>query len=140
MQLDFLKYIQLTLSIHPLDINIICPLLFNLILISYKLMQQGTFKFIKEDSPLDNMQMLEEKITKVIDKIRVLTEENVALNEKIAGLQQELDNKEDEIKAFKGELKGIDSLRIDIDRLNSERETVRSHVENLIRELESVEM
>jgi len=104
------------------------------------LMQQGTFNFIKEDSQLDNMQMLEAKITKVIDKIRAQSEENSALNERISSLQQELDNKEDEIKALKGELKGIDSLKTDVDRLNIERETVRSHVENLIRELESVEM
>ena len=45
-------------------------LLFKLILISYKLMQQGTFNFFKEGSSVEKIQMLEEKITKVINKLK----------------------------------------------------------------------
>ena len=39
---------------------------------------------------MDKLQMLEEKITKVIDRIRSLTEENEALKGTIAELKEEI--------------------------------------------------
>jgi hypothetical protein len=37
-------------------------------------------------------------------------------------------------------MKTVDLLKTDINKLNYERDTVRSQVENLLRELESVEL
>ncbi|UCE72052.1 MAG: cell division protein ZapB [Nitrospiraceae bacterium] len=88
---------------------------------------------------MDKLQMLEEKITKVIDRIRSLTEENEALNGTIAELKEEILQKNDEIKAMKRDFKSVDSLKLDIEKLHGEREAVRSQVESLIKELESVE-
>lgn len=118
----------------------IWTLLFKMSLISYKLMQQGIFNFIKEGPSVEKIQMLEEKITKVIDKLKFLTNENSLLSEKMSMLQAELDKKNKELIVAKEELRGIDTLRSDIDRLNTERESVKSQVENLIKELESVEI
>jgi predicted nucleic acid-binding Zn-ribbon protein len=102
-------------------------------------MQQGSFKFIKEGTSVDKLQMLEEKITKVIDRIRSLTEENKALHGTVAELKSEIQQKNDEIKTMKRDFKSVDSLKLNIEKLHGERETVRSQVESLIKELESVE-
>jgi septation ring formation regulator EzrA len=103
-------------------------------------MQQDVFNFLKEGSSVEKMQMLEEKITKVIDKLRDLTEENTALNGRISELQENLIIKDEELRIAKQELKNIDTLKTDIDNLNNERKTVKSQVEKLIKELESVEL
>jgi uncharacterized protein (UPF0335 family) len=55
-------------------------------------------------------------------------------------LQEELDEKDRQLRAAKEELKNIDRLKANIERLNSEREAVKSQVEDLIRELDSVEL
>jgi chromosome segregation ATPase len=115
-------------------------LLFSLILISYKLMQQDMFNIIKEGSSVEKMQMLEEKIVKAIDKLKSLGEENSVLNEKISELQGDLVKKDEEIRSVKQELGNVDILMTDIDKLKNEREAVKSQVENLIKELDSVEL
>lgn len=84
--------------------------------------------------------MLEEKITQVIDKLRTLKEENTSLNAKLSEQQEVLNKKDDELKTLRDELGSIDILKKDIETLNSERDTVRTQVENLIKELESVEL
>ena len=88
---------------------------------------------------MDKLQMLEEKITKVIDRIRSLTEENKALHGTVAELKNKVHQKDDEINAIKKDVKSVDSLKLNIEKLHGERETVRSQVESLIKELESVE-
>ena len=115
-------------------------LLFRLILISYKLMQQDMFNFIKEGTSVEKMQMLEEKIVKAIDKLKSLGKENSVLNEKISELQGDLVKKDEEIRSVKQDLGNVDILMTDIDKLKNERETVKSQVENLIKELDSVEL
>ena len=89
---------------------------------------------------MKKIQVLEEKISKVIDKIKALTEENKTLNEKISGLEEELGQKAGELKAARKDLGGVDKFKLEIEHLNKERDTVRSQVENLLRELESVEL
>ena len=89
---------------------------------------------------MENIQMLEEKISKVVDKIKSVTEENNLLNTKIAELHEELNKKDVELKAARAEHNNTASLKKDIDKLNSEREIVKTQVEDLIKELESVEM
>ncbi len=46
---------------------------------------------------MEKIQMLEEKILKVIDKIKSVTSENDSLNTKIAELHEELTKKDDEL-------------------------------------------
>ena len=46
------------------------------------LMRQDMFNFLKEGSSVEKIQLLEDKITKVIDKMKVITEENDSLKYK----------------------------------------------------------
>ena len=111
----------------------------TLFLIIYMQMQQNIFDSIKGESSVENIRMLEEKIAKVVDKIKALTEENKALNAKIRTYHEELKKKDDELKVVKQDMKEIVKLKSDVDRLNNERSTIKSQVEGLIKELESVE-
>jgi len=88
---------------------------------------------------LNKLDILEDNISKVIDKISILTDKNKSLNNKITDLQGNLKKKDEELKLIRKEMKTVDLLKTDINKLNYERETVRSQVENLLRELESVE-
>jgi predicted nucleic acid-binding Zn-ribbon protein len=103
-------------------------------------MQQGNFNYFKEGSSLDKIQILEEKITEVIDRINAVTEENNSLNSRVSELEDALKKKNDELTAARQDMKNIEVLKTDISKLNNERETVKSQVENLIKELESVEL
>lgn len=115
-------------------------LLFGYVLISYMLKYKEHVQLFKEESSVNNIQVLEEKITKVIDKIKSLTEENKVLKEDVSGLKDQLVQKDEELKTVKNDLGAADALRSEIEKLNSERDTVRSQIENLLRELESVEL
>jgi len=88
---------------------------------------------------LNKLDILEDNISKVINKISILTDKNKSLNNKITDLQGNLKKKDEELKLIRKEMKTVDLLKTDINKLNYERETVRSQVENLLRELESVE-
>lgn len=96
--------------------------------------------FLRGESSVEKLQILEEKIMKVVNKIKELTEENRALIETIKNLQGELKRKDAELEAMKQGMKNIDKLKADIERFNNERSTVRSQLEDLIKELESVEI
>ncbi len=89
---------------------------------------------------MNNMHILEDKINKVIIKLKTLNSDKDDLNKKIEELQQALDKKDEELKVARQDLTSVDALKGDIDKLNTERETVRSQVEALLQELESVEI
>ncbi len=103
-------------------------------------MQAELFNYMKGGISLNKLEILEDSITKVIDKIRILTDKNESLNSKITDLQVNLKKKDEELKLVRKEIKSVDLLKTDIKKLNYERETVKSQVENLLRELESVEL
>jgi len=89
---------------------------------------------------LNNMQILEDKINKVIIKLKTLNSDKDDLNKKIEELQQALNKKDEELRVVRQDLTNVDALKNDIDKLNTERETVRLQVEALLQELESVEI
>jgi chromosome segregation ATPase len=103
-------------------------------------MQAELFNYMKGGIALNKLDILEDNISKVIDKISILTDKNKSLNNKITDLQGNLKKKDEELKLIRKEMKSVDLLKTDINKLNYERETVRSQVENLLRELESVEL
>jgi len=86
------------------------------------------------------MQILEDKINKVIIKLKTLNSDKDDLNKKIEELQQALNKKDEELRVVRQDLTNVDALKNDIDKLNTERETVRLQVEALLQELESVEI
>ncbi|UCH79910.1 MAG: hypothetical protein JSW20_09145 [Nitrospiraceae bacterium] len=89
---------------------------------------------------MNNIQILEDKITKVIDRLKTLKSDKDKLNGKISELNEALLKKDEELRAARQDLKNVEALKNDIDKLTLERETVRSQVEALLQELESVEI
>lgn len=109
-------------------------------MITYKLTKQEVFNFLREDDVLDKMKLLEEKITQVIIKLKSLSDENSVLNSRVQELNEELGKKDEQIISFKKELEIANKLKENIDKLNSERDAVKSQIEGLIGELESIEL
>jgi uncharacterized coiled-coil DUF342 family protein len=89
---------------------------------------------------VNNIQILEDKITKVIDRLKTLKSDKDKLNGEISELREALLKKDEELRAARQDLKNVEALKNDIDKLTLERETVRSQVEALLQELESVEI
>lgn len=78
-------------------------------------------KHAKEGSPVERLKNLEDKISAAIDKVKSLKEEK-------GDLLLKLKEYEDLIREKNGEL----------DRLSAERDSIRSQVEELLSELESL--
>jgi len=78
-------------------------------------------KSVKEGSPVERLKSLENKITAAIEKVKTLKEEKGDLLEKLKEYENLIQEKNREI-----------------DRLSTERDTIRSQVEELLSELESL--
>lgn len=72
---------------------------------------------------MDRLKNLEEKIAAVVDRVKALKEEKVSLERKIRELETVLDEKNQEIAS-----------------LRSEKTTIKSQVEELLEELETLEI
>ena len=83
--------------------------------------QQETLQ--KEVRPLDKFKTLEDKIAATIERVKALKEEKVMMEKKIKELQQLLDEKNQEIE-----------------QLKYEKNTVKSQIETLIGELDTLEV
>lgn len=78
-------------------------------------------KSVKEGSPVERLKNLENKITAAIEKVKTLKEEKGDLLEKLKGYEGMIQEKNREIE-----------------RLSAERDSIRSQVEELLSELESL--
>lgn len=72
---------------------------------------------------MEVVKTLEEKISYVVEKVRELREEKSMLLQKVAQLEEIIKNKEREIE-----------------QLNNDKATVKSQLEGLIKELDSMEL
>ena len=90
---------------------------------------------MKEVPFAKKIEAFEEIIIKLVERIKAVNDENKALNIKTKKLQEELHK-----KSIKQDSATIDKLKAQINRFESERETARAQVEDLIEELESVEL
>jgi chromosome segregation ATPase len=77
----------------------------------------------KEDSSVERLKNLEEKITSAVEKVRALKEEKIALEKKITELENLLNEKNQEIEF-----------------LHSEKSGIKKQVEDLLGELETLEL
>lgn len=78
---------------------------------------------IKEVVAVDRLKNLEEKIAAVVDRVKALKEEKISLERKIRELETVLDEKNQEIAS-----------------LRNEKTTIKSQVEELLEELETLEI
>lgn len=72
---------------------------------------------------MDRLKNLEEKIAVAVDRVKALKEEKVSLERKIKELETVLDEKNQEIESLK-----------------NEKTTIKSQVEELLEELETLEI
>jgi chromosome segregation ATPase len=78
---------------------------------------------IKEVTAMDRLKNLEEKIAVAVDRVKALKEEKASLEKKIRELQAVLDEKNQEIES-----------------LRNEKTSIKSQVEELLEELETLEI
>lgn len=72
---------------------------------------------------MDRLKNLEEKIAAVVDRVKALKEEKISLERKIRELETVLDERNQEIAS-----------------LRNEKTTIKSQVEELLEELETLEI
>lgn len=77
----------------------------------------------KEEKELERLRNLDEKITDAISKVRALKEERESLERRVQELEILLNEKNEEIE-----------------RLKSEKVAVKGQIEDLLREIESLEI
>ena len=77
----------------------------------------------KEDTPLDRLKNLDDKIVGAIEKVKTLKEEKSALGLRIKELEAKLSDKDHEIE-----------------KLQTEKTTIKSQVEGLLNELDTLEV
>jgi len=80
-------------------------------------------KIDKEDTSLDRFKNLEENIAGAISKVKALKEEKILLERRIRELEGQLNEKNQEVE-----------------RLSSEKFTVKNQVEELLNELETLDL
>jgi len=85
--------------------------------------QKALPKTPKEDTPLDRLKNLEEKIADAINKVKTLKEEKVFLERKIKELEEQLNER-----------------NLEVERLTSEKTLVKRQVEELLSELDTLEL
>jgi septal ring factor EnvC (AmiA/AmiB activator) len=78
---------------------------------------------IKEVAPVDRLKNLEEKIAVAVDRVKALKEEKISLEKKIRELEAVLNDKNQEIEM-----------------LRNEKTNIKSQVEELLEELETLEI
>jgi len=78
---------------------------------------------IKEVAPVDRLKNLEEKIATAVERVKALKEDKTALEKKIKELETILSEKNQEIEA-----------------LTTEKTSIKSQVEELLEELETLEI
>jgi septal ring factor EnvC (AmiA/AmiB activator) len=77
----------------------------------------------KEDKPLNRLKNLDEKIAGAVNKVRALKEEKVLLERRIKELETRLDEKNQELE-----------------RLSDEKAAIKSQLEELLHELETLDV
>lgn len=83
----------------------------------------STLSYEKEGRRLETLRSLDEKIADAINRVRILKEEKQALERKVRELEMLLNEKNEEIE-----------------KLKSEKVSVKGQIEDLLKEIESLEI
>ncbi len=87
---------------------------------------------------VEKLDILEAKLLKLIENISDLKQKNNLLQEQIKDLQSEVSVKADEINQLSKENAELKQCSTESQRLLEERELIRSKIENMLHNLESV--
>ncbi|MBI5182499.1 MAG: hypothetical protein HZA06_06275 [Nitrospirae bacterium] len=89
---------------------------------------------------MEKIEQLEDRVLKLIGLVKKLKDEKVKLESRINVLEDDLTNKMDELSTIKKELMPLREMGEDFNKLKEERVLVRSKVENILSELESIDL
>lgn len=83
---------------------------------------------------------LEDGILKLIQFVKKLKDEKTKLEKRIDILEEDLTKKMDELSSLQKQMTPLKQIEDDFNKLKEERVLVRSKVENILSELESVDL
>lgn len=83
---------------------------------------------------------LEDRILKLIQFVKKLKDEKTKLEKRIDILEEDLTKKMDELSSLQKQMTPLKQIEDDFNKLKEERVLVRSKVENILSELESVDL
>lgn len=96
-------------------------------------------KSVDDAKPTEKMDILEERINKIIKIVKNLREEKRALEAKVASLEDDLIKKKEELERVKNRMEEIEKVKEELNNLSEERGLIRTRIEGILRELESIE-
>ena len=83
---------------------------------------------------------LEDRILKLIQFVKKLKDEKGKLEKRIDVLEEDLTKKMDELSSLQKQMTPLKQIEDDFNKLKEERVLVRSKVENILSELESIDL
>jgi chromosome segregation ATPase len=83
---------------------------------------------------------LEDRILKLIQFVKKLKDEKTKLEKRVDILEEDLTKKMDELSSLQKQMTPLKQIEDDFNKLKEERVLVRSKVENILSELESVDL
>ncbi len=83
---------------------------------------------------------LEDRILKLIQFVKKLKDEKTKREKRIDILEEDLTKKMDELSSLQKQMTPLKQIEDDFNKLKEERVLVRSKVENILSELESVDL
>jgi len=95
---------------------------------------------VAEQNMIEKIKELESKVVKVVSVVKEQRDENRALQAKVTALEDELRTREQELAALRLEARGSEEMKTTLHSLREERSAVRHQVEELLRELETIEI
>jgi len=97
-------------------------------------------KRVDDSKPTEKMDILEERITKIIKMVKNLREEKGVLEARVSSLEDELRRKEEELERVKHQIEEAERVEERLNNLSEERGLIRTRIEDILRELESIEL
>ena len=89
---------------------------------------------------IEKMELLEERLKKVIQVVSQLREKNAALEKRVNELQEALAQKTGELARYEEESGQVSTLQVEARTLLAEREQIRKKIESMLDNLESIDI
>ncbi len=89
---------------------------------------------------MEKIEELEERVLKLVVLVRKLKEGRGKLEKRMEVLEEDLTKKMDELSALQKQMAPLKQMEDDFNKLKEERVLIRTKVENILSELESVDL
>ncbi len=89
---------------------------------------------------IEKLELLEERLKKVVKVVSQLREKNASLQKQVKDLQGALTEKSEELTRYMEETKDVSALQTEAKTLLEEREQIRRKIESMLDNLESIDI